>query len=132
MLLDCAQSVSQQPKLYFAPGNAGTAAISENVSIKETQIDKLLEFAQTNTIDITFVGPEAPLVLGIVDKFNRHNCTIIEPSKAASQKGQKIGKTIMEKYNIPTASFETFTDFENAKNTYFRQTPTPLLSKPMV
>ena len=72
-------------KIYVAPGNAGTAQIAENVAIKDTDLEKLSEFAKKEKIDITFVGPEAPLVLGIVDHFEQYGLSIIGPGKDAAQ-----------------------------------------------
>ncbi|MFC1770712.1 phosphoribosylamine--glycine ligase [Candidatus Margulisiibacteriota bacterium] len=103
-------------KLYIAPGNAGTAEIGENISLKEDQIEELLAFALENKIDLTIVGPEMPLVAGIVDKFESHNLKIIGPNqKAAQLEGSKIwAKQIMRKYNVPSADFACFTTFEES------------------
>ena len=117
------QQSAHQPELYFAPGNAGTSECGTNIAIKETNIDELIKFVKENQIDITFVGPEAPLVNGIVDQFENEQLSIIGPSKAAAQlEGSKDwSKQLMKKYNIPTANFETFTTFEAAKQ-YLLQT----------
>ena len=111
---------------YVAPGNAGTSTFCTNVPIKENQIKELIQFAKKEAISITFVGPEAPLVDGIVDAFQKENLAIIGPSKESAQlEGSKDwAKSLMKKYNIPTANFETFTSFETSlsyiknKNTY--------------
>lgn len=110
--------------IFIAPGNAGTSQIGTNVAIKENQIEDLAKFAISNTIDITFVGPEAPLVDGIVDLFENHNLSIIGPSKKAAQlEGSKDwAKQLMKKYNIPTANFETFSNFDSASN-YIKRNP---------
>jgi len=122
---------SLKTNLFFAPGNAGTSNCGKNINIKETQLDQLLEFAQKNNITITFVGPEAPLVLGIVDLFKKHNCTIIGPSKTAAQlEGSKQwSKQLMKKYNIPTAAFETFTNFNTAKDYLLTTNTYPIVIK---
>lgn len=118
-------------KIYVAPGNAGTAQIAENVDFKETDLDKLSKFAKKENIDITFVGPEAPLVLGIVDHFEQQGLSIIGPGKDAAQlEGSKNwAKQLMEKYNIPTAKFKTFTDYEPARNYLSERNTYPIVIK---
>ena len=116
--------------LYFAPGNPGTKIIGENVSIEATDIKKLLQFAQHKKIDLTVVGPEAPLVLGIADVFRNAKLNIIGPSKRASRiEGSKIfAKKLMKKYNIPTAQYLAFTDANKAKK-YLEKAKSPLVVK---
>ena len=101
-------------KVYVAPGNAGTATEPgiENVSISSDDIDSLLSFAQANQIDLTVVGPEAPLVAGIVDKFQQAGLVIFGPKQFNAQlEGSKsFAKQFMQDNNIPTASYEEFTD----------------------
>lgn len=103
-------------KLYCAPGNGGTLEVAENVDIASNDVDALLKFATTNKIDLTIVGPEDPLVLGIVDKFKENNLRIFGPNKKASKlEGSKeFSKKFMEKYNISTAKYESFTDYDEA------------------
>ncbi|MEE8484484.1 MAG: phosphoribosylamine--glycine ligase [Nitrospinota bacterium] len=103
-------------KLCCAPGNAGTAAIAENVSIGADDVGGLLEFAQKEKIDFTVVGPEAPLVLGIVDLFIENGLKIFGPQKAAAQiEGSKIFmKEMLDKAKIPTSTYKTFTDRNEA------------------
>ncbi len=103
-------------KLYCAPGNAGTAAIAENVPIGAEDVGGLFEFAQKEKIDFTVVGPEAPLVLGIVDLFIENGLKIFGPQKAAAQlEGSKIFmKEMLDKAKIPTATYKTFTDLNDA------------------
>ena len=72
-------------KLYFAPGNAGTSKIGKNVSIAANEIDELLKYAISEGIDYTIVGPEVPLCLGIVDKFEEKGLRIFGPSEGAAQ-----------------------------------------------
>ncbi|MFA6017146.1 MAG: phosphoribosylamine--glycine ligase [Patescibacteria group bacterium] len=112
--------IKQSPlvdKIYFAPGNPGTKQIGENISIAVTDIDKLLKFAKDKKIDLTVVGPETPLVLGIVDEFKKEKLKIFGPSKKASQiEGSKtFAKELMKKYKIPTAKYFTFNKFDEAK-----------------
>ena len=111
--------ISQSPKVtkvFCAPGNAGTAAIANNVPIPADQIDQLLEFAQENEIGLTVVGPEQPLVMGIVDCFQEKGLRIFGPSaRAAELEGSKaFSKNIMKKYDLLTAKYETFTSHEKA------------------
>ena len=103
-------------KIYCAPGNGGTESIAENIDIKADEIDKLLEFAIENEIDLTLVGPEDPLCFGIVDKFEENNLKIFGPNKKCAQlEGSKeFSKKFMEKYDIPTAKYKSYTDFEEA------------------
>ncbi|NLL31588.1 MAG: phosphoribosylamine--glycine ligase [Clostridiales bacterium] len=103
-------------KIYCAPGNGGTKDIAENIDIKPNEIDKLLKFALEKEIDLTVVGPEEPLVLGIVDEFEKYNLKIFGPNKkCALLEGSKdFSKKFMEKYNIPTARYKAYTDYKKA------------------
>ena len=98
------------PTLYCAPGNAGTADMAETVPLAATDIDKLLAFAQDHDIDLTIVGPEAPLVAGIVDRFEAAGQRIVGPSAAAAQlEGSKhFANAFMERHGVPTAASRTF------------------------
>ncbi len=114
-----AWKIAQSPrvsKIYCAPGNAGTADIAENVDISAEDPERLLDFARVEAIDLTVVGPEVPLVKGIVDKFEQHDLRIFGPSAlAAKLEGSKIfSKNLMQKYNIPTAKFRSFSDANDA------------------
>lgn len=104
--------------LYCAPGNGGTAGIAENVPIKADDLKGLSDFCKTEKIDLTLVGPEAPLALGIVDLFREKNLRVFGPTKAASElEASKIfTKELCEKENIPTAWFEIFDDAKKAKD----------------
>jgi len=103
-------------KIYIAPGNAGTAQLGENVDIKATDIAALVKFANDNKIDFTVVGPDDSLALGITDEFQKRGLKIWGPSKGAAQieASKAFAKKLMEKNNIPTAEFRTFTDYEEA------------------
>ena len=107
-------------KVYCFPGNAGTNLIATNVEIKIDEFDKIKEFVINNKIDFLVVGPEKPLVDGIVDYFQKHNIKIFVPKKFASQlEGSKIfTKKICEKHNIPTAKFGVFSKIEDAFEAY--------------
>jgi len=99
--------ISQSPllkKLYCAPGNAGTRNIAENVPISPENIRELVDFAAKENIDLTVVGPEVPLTLGIVDEFEKQNLKIFGPNKNATElEGSKaFAKQFMERHRIPT------------------------------
>jgi phosphoribosylamine---glycine ligase len=125
--------ISQSPKvtdIYCAPGNAGTSEIAHNVPIAADQIDQLLEFAQKNDIGLTVVGPEQPLVMGIVDQFEEKGLRIFGPTgRAAELEGSKaFSKDIMKKYGLPTAEYEIFTSHELAQR-YFDKETGPIVVK---
>lgn len=125
--------ISQSPKvtdIYCAPGNAGTAEIAKNVPIAADQIDQLLEFAQKNEIGLTVVGPEQPLVMGIVDRFEEKGLRVFGPTaRAAELEGSKaFSKNIMKKYGLPTAEYEIFTSHELAQR-YFDKETGPIVVK---
>lgn len=103
-------------KIFCAPGNGGTASIAENVNISPNDIDLLLNFALNNEIDLTVVGPEDPLVNGIVDTFTENGLRIFGPKKdGAILEGSKIiAKEFMEKYQIPTGKYKVYDNSENA------------------
>ena len=112
--------ISQSPmvdKIYCAPGNAGIGQMAECVAIKAEDLDGLLDFAVQNEIGLTVVGPEVPLTMGIVDKFQEKGLKIFGPSgRAAEIEGSKtFAKDLMAKYGIPTAKYGAFTDAAEAK-----------------
>ncbi|QXM05281.1 phosphoribosylamine--glycine ligase [Crassaminicella indica] len=104
-------------KIYCAPGNAGTHSIAENVDIRVDDIEGLCAFAKENKIDLTVVGPEVPLVLGIVDRFEKVGLAIFGPNKKCAQlEGSKaFTKEFLIRHHIPTARYKSFTSFEEAK-----------------
>jgi len=105
-------------KVFVAPGNAGTAreAQLENVAISAEDIDGLLAFARDNSINLTIVGPEAPLVLGVVDRFRAAGLRIFGPGRAAAElEGSKaFTKDFLARHHIPTAAYGNFTDLDEA------------------
>ena len=111
-------ALAQAPdtEVFCAPGNAGIAEQATCVSVKATDIDGLLSFAKSEQMDLTVVGPEAPLVAGITDRFHEEGLLICGPSAAAAQtEGSKAWfKRLLAKHNLPTAPFEVFTDKDNA------------------
>lgn len=104
-------------EIYCAPGNGGTQSLAKSVDISADDIEGLVSFAKEQEIDLTVVGPEAPLTLGIVDEFEKHGLRIFGVNKQCAQlEGSKdFSKNFMEKYEIPTAGYKTFTDSKSAK-----------------
>ena len=130
-----AWKIAQSPKvekIYVAPGNAGTAAEPgmENVSIGADDISGLLNFASKKDIALTIVGPEIPLVLGIVDSFQQAGLRCFGPSKAAAQlEGSKaFTKDFLARYNIPSAAYGNFTDLDEAI-AYIKNAGAPIVVK---
>jgi phosphoribosylamine--glycine ligase len=103
-------------KIYCAPGNGGTSLIAQNIDIAVTDFERLAAFVKSNKIDFTFVGPEVPLSLGIVDYFQKQGLEIFGPSKdAARLESSKIySKEFMRKYDIPTARYNSFSNIGDA------------------
>ncbi len=119
-------------RVYIAPGNAGTEleAAIENVAIGAEDIDALLAFARDNAVDLTIVGPEAPLVAGIVDRFEAEGLTIFGPNAAAAQlEGSKtFTKDFLARHNIPTAAYQSFTEIDAAR-AFVDELGTPIVIK---
>ena len=117
-------------KIYCAPGNAGISELAEIVDIKVMEFDKLAAFAKDNDIDLTVVGPDDPLVGGIVDVFEEKGLRVFGPRKnAAILEGSKaFSKDLMKKYNIPTAAYETFEDPDKALE-YLKTADMPIVLK---
>ncbi|MBF0619549.1 MAG: phosphoribosylamine--glycine ligase [Candidatus Omnitrophica bacterium] len=103
-------------KIFCAPGNGGIAGLAECVNIKADDIVGLLNFARDKKIDLTVVGPEVPLVLGVVDAFEKAGVKIFGPSKAAAQlEGSKVfSKDFMRRHHVPTAAYRSFDTYEAA------------------
>jgi len=102
-------------KLFFAPGNGGTSTLGENISISDPR--DILDFAKKEKIDFTVVGPEQPLVDGVVDLFRKEGLRIFGPTRDAArlEESKAFSKEVMASANVPTASFEIFDDFSAAK-----------------
>ncbi|MFD0672267.1 phosphoribosylamine--glycine ligase [Cohnella sp. GCM10027633] len=117
-------------QLYCAPGNAGTALLAENVEIGVFEFDRLVQFAQDTAIDLVVVGPDDPLAAGIVDAFEAARVPVYGPRKNAAEiEGSKIFmKNLLRKYEIPTAKYETFTDYAAARD-YLQSQPVPIVIK---
>ncbi len=128
-----AWSLAQSPdagSIYIAPGNAGTAQCGTNVAIDSGDVEALVEFALANGIDLTVVGPEAPLAEGIVDRFQAAGLRVFGPARAAAQleTSKAFAKTFMRENDIPAAESLTFTDFDAALAAV-REAPGPVVIK---
>lgn len=115
-----AWKIAQSPKvthLFCAPGNPGTAQVATNIDLAADDLDGLLHFALEQSIDLTVVGPEQPLVLGLTDLFKEKGLKVFGPSKAAAQlEGSKtFSKDLMQKYGIPTAAYAAFKNADEAR-----------------
>jgi len=117
-------------KIYCAPGNAGISQAAECVAIDSGDIPKLVAFAREKAMDLTVVGPEAPLAEGIVDEFEKAGLKIFGPTKKAAEieSSKSFAKRLMQRYNIPTAAGRAFTGFESAKE-YINKMPAPIVVK---
>ena len=119
-------------KVFVAPGNAGTAIETglENVAIAAEDIDALIKFAKDNNIELTIVGPEAPLVIGVVDAFQKADLRCFGPTQGAAQlEGSKaFTKDFLKKYNIPTADYGVFTEIDKAVD-YIKSKGAPIVVK---
>jgi phosphoribosylamine--glycine ligase len=117
-------------KLYIAPGNAGTAQLGENIPIGAENLSELVQFARREQIDLTIVGPEAPIVAGIRDLFEREHLRTVAPAQRASfLEGSKVqAKAFMSRHGIPTARHASFESFEDAKR-FARTVPPPIVIK---
>ena len=118
--------------LFIAPGNPGTAQCGTNIDIDANDLDGLVDWAQENRIDLTIVGPEQPLVHGLVDRFEAHDLRIVGPSQAAAQlEGSKaFANRFMDRHGIPTASFQVFSaDEAEAAATYIDDVGAPIVVK---
>lgn len=103
-------------KVYCAPGNAGIASVAECIDIKDTELDKLADFAEENQIDLTVVGPEVPLVMGISDVFAKRGLRVFGPDASCSRlEGSKLfSKEFFVRHGIPTAKYKEYTDIDKA------------------
>lgn len=120
----------KNPKIYVAPGNAGTEEIATNIAISVTDFDSLVDFAKNEKIDLTVIGMDDPLVGGIVDRFEKNGLRVFGPRKnAAILEGSKaFSKELMKKYGIPTADYENFNDPQKALK-YLKGADYPIVLK---
>ncbi|WP_226035443.1 phosphoribosylamine--glycine ligase [Aquibacillus saliphilus] len=121
---------SQVTTIFAAPGNGGIELDATCVPIEDTEVDQLVTFAKQNRIDWTIVGPEVPLLAGVVNAFKSEGLNVFGPTKqAALIEGSKdFAKAIMKKYRIPTADYQTFTDVDEARK-YIEQQGVPIVVK---
>lgn len=117
-------------ELFCAPGNGGTGLLAKNVAIEATDIKNLLQFALSNKIDLTVVGPEAPLCAGIADRFQKAGLKIVGPVRKAArlEADKSFTKKLLKQYGLPTAAAEIFSDVSQAK-AYLEQTTFPKVIK---
>lgn len=125
--------IAQSPlvdTVYCAPGNPGIAELAECVHIGADEIDELCDFAKAEAIDLTVVGPEVPLTMGIVDQFQAAGLEVFGPNQAAAQiEGSKgFSKDLMVRHNIPTAAYQSFTDHAAAV-AYIKEQGAPIVVK---
>ncbi len=125
--------VKQSPlckKLFCIPGNAGTSKIAVNINIPAEDIDRVVKFVKEEGIDFVIVGPENPLALGIVDELKKEGIKAFGPTKKAAiiEASKSFTKSFLKKYDIPTADYETFDNFESAKE-YVRSKGDPIVVK---
>lgn len=129
-IVDALARSPRSPKIYCAPGNAGVSAQAECVPLKDTDVEGLLAFAREREIDLTVVGPESALAAGVVDRFREAGLRIFGPTQAAAriESSKEFAKQLMERYDIPTAAFRTFTDYGEAL-AYVSARPLPAVLK---
>jgi phosphoribosylamine---glycine ligase len=117
-------------KVFAAPGNPGMADVAELVTIAESEHEQLLQFAKEKGVGLTIIGPEVPLLEGLADKFEAAGLAVFGPRAAAAEiEGSKsFAKELMKKYNIPTADYAVFTNYEDARN-YIEEKGAPIVIK---
>ncbi len=120
----------RHPELFAAPGNAGTAQFATNLPVKADDVESILATAREHDIDLTIVGPEAPLVAGLVDRFRAEGLRVFGPTRAAAQieASKAFSKLLMRAANVPTAEFEVFDDPGSA-TAYVRTREAPIVVK---
>ena len=128
-----AWKLAQSPQVsavYVAPGNAGTSAIAQNVSLDVTEMRKLANFAEQNDINLTIIGPDDPLAYGIVDMFRARGLRIFGPTRASAylESSKAFAKQLMHEQDIPTAPYRVFRDYA-AASAYIRECTLPLVIK---
>ena len=129
-IVDALSRSEQVDKIYSAPANAGISMQAEAVAIGVEDVEALVAFAKKENVDLTVVGPEASLAVGIVDRFCEEGLRIFGPTKAAAQieSSKEFAKQIMAKYSIPTAAYEAFDNYEEAW-AYVKARPVPTVIK---
>ena len=117
-------------QVFVAPGNPGMTDVAELVPIEESSCEQLLQFAKDSGVDLTIIGPEVPLLAGLADQFQAAGLKVFGPGKAAAEiEGSKsFAKELMKKYQIPTADYAVFTNFEEARQ-YIEEKGAPIVIK---
>ncbi|WP_174615849.1 phosphoribosylamine--glycine ligase [Virgibacillus ihumii] len=117
-------------KIYAAPGNGGIAEIAECADINEMDMDGLIAFARKKSVDLTIVGPENPLLSGIVNRFREAGLLVFAPTREAAllEGSKQFAKEFMQKYQIPTAAYKSFTNAADAKG-YIEEQDAPIVVK---
>lgn len=129
-IVDALSRSPQVDKIYCAPGNAGIAAQAECVAVKDTDVEGLKAFALEHSIDLTVVGPEAALAVGVVDAFRAEGLKIFGHTQSATriESSKEFAKQLMVRYDIPTAAYEAFDDYEAAR-AYVERKGAPIVLK---
>lgn len=129
-IVDALSRSAQVGKIYCAPGNVGIARQAECVAIRETEVERLLDFAREKQVGLTVVGPEAALAVGIVDAFRAAGLRIFGPTKAAAriETSKEFAKELMTRYGIPTAAYRSFSDYKDA-HAYVVEQGAPIVLK---
>lgn len=129
-IVDALSRSPQVGKIYCAPGNAGIAEQAECVKIGVEDVEALVAFAKSEAIDLTVIGPEASLAVGVVNAFKESGLKAFGPTKEAAQieSSKEFAKRLMAKYDIPTAGYEAFSDYEQAW-AYVKTRPLPAVIK---
>lgn len=129
-IVDALTRSAQVEKIYCAPGNAGIARVAECVDIRDTEVERLRDFAAAEGIGLTVVGPEVALAAGVVDVFRAAGLRIFGPTQAAAriESSKEFAKRLMAKYFVPTAGFHAFSDYEEAR-AYVASRPLPAVLK---
>ena len=129
-IVDALTRSAQVEKIDCAPGNAGIARVAEFVDIRDTEVERLRDFAAAEGIGLTVVGPEVALAAGVVDVFRAAGLRIFGPTQAAAriESSKEFAKRLMAKYCVPTAGFHAFSDYEEAR-AYVASRPLPAVLK---
>lgn len=121
---------SQVAEVFVAPGNAGMTDVAKQIAISEDSHDELVQFAKEERINLVVIGPEAPLNAGLADRFSDADIPVFGPKKEAAiiEGSKSFAKELMQKYHIPTAEYEVFSDYEKAK-AYVEEKGAPIVLK---
>jgi phosphoribosylamine--glycine ligase len=122
---------SQVKNIYCIPGNGGISDVAETYNISLNEFERIKDFIESKDVDMTIVGPEQPLVQGIVDYLESHRLAVFGPRRAGAQlEGSKVfAKNFMKKYKIPTAGYAEFSDYQSAESYLNKQTEGPIVVK---